>query len=1254
MKSVLWFGEIDADDTSRVGGKSANLGELKNEVEVPVLPGFATTSDAYDKFIHDTELRDKIERLLNGLDTDDVTELQNRGEKIRAHIKEAEMPKELREDFIEAYEGLEERLGVENPNVAVRSSATAEDLPGASFAGQQDTYLNVSGKKDLIKRIKDCFASLFTNRAISYREDKGFSHFDVKLSAVVQKMGRSDIGAAGVMFTLDPDSGFDDVVTINGSYGLGDMVVAGEVNPDEFTVYKRNLGIIEKKLGDKEVKLVKNEDHQQEDGMENKEVKVPKDEREKFCITDNQVKELARYGIQIEDHYGKPMDIEWVYDGQTKEMYIVQARPETVQAEKDENIIEEYELEEESEVILEGEAIGSKIGKGKAHVLNSPKQIDQFEEGEVLVTDMTDPDWEPIMKKAGAIITNKGGRTCFTGDTKILTSEGFMTMAEAHQRFQDGEDFKLLSYDYESKEPAWKEIKESSVTELEAIEISCSQTGRATKNTIGLTKDHRMYTYDGRELVKKEIQDILEEDEHVSLIDNLPEGSKKAEDLAYLAGVVISDGHTFSNERRGGVTITQKKTDHKSQFIETVKSKFEDLFSYTLKEQEKISSGRFKSEQRTVEGVATDFRCHRRDIADIFIEIEESLDEWVTELDRESSKEFLTGLLDGDGSINENRLHIYIEKDHILRGAVLACLKLGIVPQVTTNREIWNLQIVEKQEELVEACERIDGETGEKKLSPKLFSANQLLGDVVNQVNHEGKIKPYVQKNLLLGEDKIRKRVLPLASEELEEKLETVLNSNIRMYRVSKQEELGEKKVYNFEVDEEEEMEKNYIVFTSHYTPLLVSNSHAAIVSREIGVPAVIGTENATSRLKDGQEVTVDCSSSTGKIWKGELEYNVDEHQLDSIPDTETDVQVNIGEPSEVFHVAQLPVDGVGLAREEFIISSHVGEHPLHLIEEDREEEYVQALRDGLGKIGAAFYPDQVVVRLSDFKSDEYAQLEGGEEYEPEEANPMLGFRGASRYYDKVFSRAFELECKALRKAIDELELDNLTIMVPFCRTVEEGKNVRAKMKEYGLDEGDIDVYVMAEIPANIIRAEEFAEVFDGFSIGTNDLTQLTLGVDRNSDKLKELFDERDSAVKESIRKLIQRAHSKDRHVGICGDAPSTHEGYAEFLVDNRIDAISVSPDVALETIIKVSEAEEQREESPKFEFEVEGMIGKSAGKVYEALESHGKTTAEKLKDYTPKTVDSDALNQALGWLAKEDKVKIENEEGQVKFTLNK
>ncbi len=759
VKHTLFFEHIDANDTAKVGGKSANLGELANNIDVPVLPGFATTSHAYDKFLDETGLREEIKHILEDLDIDDVKDLQKRGKKVRETIREAELPQDLKNSFLESYRELSDKLGVEEANVAVRSSATAEDLPGASFAGQQDTYLNVQGEQAVLKRIKDCYASLFTNRAISYREDKGFNHFDIKLSAVVQKMGKSDTGSAGVMFTIDPDSGFENAIVINSSYGLGEYVVGGTVNPDKFTVFKKNFGLIEKELGEKKVKLVRDT----EGGKENKQVTVPRREREKFSITTEDAKELAKYGKEIEDHYEVPMDIEWLKDGDNGNLYIVQARPETVQSERDHNIIRDYILEEESEVVLEGQAIGSKIGSGKAHVLESAKEIDRFEEGEILVTDMTDPDWEPIMKIAGGIITNKGGAT-----------------------------------------------------------------------------------------------------------------------------------------------------------------------------------------------------------------------------------------------------------------------------------------------------------------------------------------------------------------------------------------------------------------------------SHAAIVSRELGVPAIVGTENATTKIKDGEPVTVDCSQSTGRVWEGEMEYEVEEHRIDDIPETETEIQMNIGEPGKVFHLAQLPVDGVGLAREEFMVASHVGEHPMKLIEKGEEEKFVETLRSGIGKIGAAFYPRQVVVRLSDFKSDEYADLEGGENYEPDEANPMLGFRGASRYYDEEFSEAFKYECKALRRCVDELGLDNLTIMVPFVRTVEEGKKVREKMRQYGLDQGDIEVYVMAEIPSNIIRAEEYAEVFDGFSVGTNDLTQMTLGVDRNSEKLSDLFDERDPAVKESVQQLIWKAHKHNKHVGICGDAPSTHEGYADFLVKSNIDAISVSPDVALETILKVAEAEEK------------------------------------------------------------------------------
>jgi pyruvate,water dikinase len=743
--------ELDKNDTEKVGGKSANLGELEN-LGVPVLPGFTTTSTAYDRFLEEAGIEDEIQEIL-GTEGEEISDLQERGEQIRALIRNSGLPEKLREKISERYRELAEVSGVEEPRVAVRSSATAEDLPDASFAGQQDTYLNVSGLEEVLEAVKKCYASLFTDRAISYREDKDFSHLDVKLSCVVQKM--ADAEASGVMFTCDPDSGFEEVVTIEASYGLGEFIVSGEVNPDTYTVFKETEGIIEKEIGEKSRQM------RYRDG-ENLVEGVLDEKRGKTAIRDKKIRKLTRYAKKIEEHYGQPMDIEWVYDEKLDRIFILQARPETVHSSGDENVIRNYSLEEEGEKILEGAGIGDKIDSGEVKKLQSPDEMDKFEEGNVLVTGRTDPDWEPIMKKASAIVTDRGGKT-----------------------------------------------------------------------------------------------------------------------------------------------------------------------------------------------------------------------------------------------------------------------------------------------------------------------------------------------------------------------------------------------------------------------------SHAAIVSREMGVPAVIGAGEATEKLEDGQEITVDCVNG-GRILQGELDYSVSEREIDEIPETETDIMLILGNPSNAFSFADLPVDGVGLAREEFIISSHVGDHPLELIERGEEEKFVEALRSGIGKIGAAFHPGEVIVRLSDFKSDEYRNLEGGEKFESEESNPMLGFRGASRYYDESFSHAFELECRAIKQVKEEIGLENIVVMVPFCRTPEEAEEVKKILQDNGLQ--DTDFYVMAEVPSNVLLADEFGEMFDGFSVGTNDLTQLTLGVDRNAEKLDYLFQEDHRAVKRGVKHLIDQAEATDSKIGICGDAPSTVEGYAEFLVEEGIDSISVSPDVALETILKVAEAEKDLE----------------------------------------------------------------------------
>jgi len=802
---ILWFDEITYKDVPLVGGKNASLGEMYTKLTekgVKVPYGFAVTAEAYKYFIKENQLEEKIRELLTGLDTHNVLDLQTRGKKIRNLILKAKMPDDLAEEIKKAYRRLEE-MYFQNVDVAVRSSATAEDLPDASFAGQQETYLNISGEDNVVRAVQRCFASLFTDRAISYREDKGFNHFAVYLSVAVQKMVRSDMACSGVMFTLDTESGFRDVVYITGSWGLGEAVVQGKVNPDEYYVFKPTLKlgykpILSKKLGSKHIKIVYGEDRRNPI----KTVKTSKEERKKFVLTDEEILTLAKWAIIIEEHYGRPMDIEWAKDGDgvnvgTGELYIVQARPETVHAIKQQRYYEVYKLKGEGKVICTGKAVGSKIGQGKARVILDVSEISQFQDGEVLVTTMTDPDWEPIMKKASAIVTDKGGRTC-----------------------------------------------------------------------------------------------------------------------------------------------------------------------------------------------------------------------------------------------------------------------------------------------------------------------------------------------------------------------------------------------------------------------------HAAIVSRELGIPCIVGAEVATQLIKTGMEVTIDCTQGEeGRVLEGLIPYEVERIGLESLPQTKTKIMMNIGIPEQAFAQGQIPNDGVGLARIEFIISSHIGIHPLALIEyeklkekakndrkiakvvsiieektygyENKADFYVDKLAQGIAMIGAAFYPNEVIVRFSDFKTNEYANLAGGFLYEPIESNPMIGWRGASRYYDPKFEPAFALECKAIKKVREEMGLTNVKVMIPFCRTVEEGKKVIEVMKKHGLKQGEngLEVYVMCEIPSNVILAEEFAKIFDGFSIGSNDLTQLTLGLDRDSELVAHIYDERNPAVKKLIKEVIEVAKKYNRKIGICGQAPSDFPDFAEFLVECGIDSISLNPDTVIKTRLLVAEKEKSLEQ---------------------------------------------------------------------------
>ena len=737
-KHIIFFKHLRKKDVSLVGGKTSSLGELVS-IGMPVPDGFAITAQAYKYFIKKNKLDKTIRNIIKSANLHNINELKKAGSSVRALIRNASFPKDLEKDIMKAFKKLGSRY------VATRSSATAEDLPDASFAGQQESFLNVS-EKYLLERVRDCFASLFTNRAISYREDKGFDHFKVYLSVAVQKQIFSR--SSGVMFTIDPDSGHNNFIVINSSYGLGDYIVQGNVTPDEFWVFKEKCRVVDKKLGKKHIMEIPSPT-----GVKGK--KVPKKMQNKFSISNNDAEKLAEYAKKIEKHYKMTMDIEWAKVGNN--LYILQARPETVHATKNSNVYHEFRLKEKGPVVAEGLSVGKKIASGPVNIIHNVKDIHKFKKGQILVTKRTDPDWEPIMKIASGIITEEGGRT-----------------------------------------------------------------------------------------------------------------------------------------------------------------------------------------------------------------------------------------------------------------------------------------------------------------------------------------------------------------------------------------------------------------------------SHAAIVSRELGVPCIVGVSNAIKKLKNNQPVTIDCTEETGKVFKGALKFSVTERSI-KIPKTKTKILANVGMPEEATSVSLMQVDGVGLAREEFIITA-IGEHPLAMMKQGRASEFVEKLAYGIAKIGAAFYPRSVIVRTSDFKTNEYRSLKGGKDYEPIEDNPMIGWRGASRYISGSYAPAFRLECKAFNKVF-EMGLTNVKMMIPFCRTINEAKAVLKITKQ---EKVKCSIGVMAEIPSNVILADQFSKLFDFFSIGSNDLTQMVLGLDRDNDMLAREFDERNLAVKRMIESLLKTAHKNKTPVGICGQAPSDYPEFTKFLVENGINSISVNPDVAVQTKLLVAKLEKR------------------------------------------------------------------------------
>jgi len=1185
---ILWFDEVGISDIALVGGKNASLGEMIQQLSpsgIKIPHGFATTAYAFRFFIEKAGIEEKLRSLFADLDVDDVHNLQQRGKQARSLIMHTEFPVELRDAIAQSYTQLCQTYGSDT-DVAVRSSATAEDLPDASFAGQQETYLNVQTIPGVLAACHRCFSSLFTDRAISYRHQRGFDHLDVALSVGVQKMVRSDLACSGVMFSIDTETGFKDAAFISAAYGLGENVVQGTVNPDEYYVFKPTLKqgfrpILKKRVGSKELKMV------YDDGSKfTKNVSVAESDRAKFVLEDEEILQLARWASLIEDHYTQvrqqytPMDMEWAKDGITGELFIVQARPETVQSQKSQNILRSYHFTTKvsQNPLITGRSVGESIGQGTARLILDASKIDQFRPGEVLITNRTDPDWEPIMKKASAIVTNSGGRTCFAGETQVLTNKGFMTLRQIYEQGYAG--LLTLSLNLETSSIEWQPILDVMKRQSQTIGVSVSQTSKVSDNYLRLTPDHKMVNIRNGKYVKTEIQEMLDRKEMVIVAEHIPslsENTVETNEIAYLLGGIFTDGSIYRTRTHEEVQFIQKNTPQKQQFIavmnQCMTATYDKPFAVC---QKAVSSGFIRGE--SVVGQATAYRFYSKKVAYELYEKEENIVNSLLTNDIEFAHHFLAGVIDGDGCYLNNRIHIYVSEELLLQAVIVACLKIGVVPQVTKNRNIHNVQIVEKLGEILKFTNRVKGVVTERKVGSRFFASKQLFND-----DAVGKIKLRRDKNFLISEQQVRETG----------KFKNLIAGNIRMQRVISVNEPGYGDVFNITVANHH----NYVVFTSKYTPVVVCNCHAAIIARELGIPAIVGSGNATDILKTGQEITISCAEGEeGKVYSGLLPYEVREIPLENLPRTRTKILMNVGNPAEAFSLSAIPNDGVGLARLEFIIANYIQVHPLALIHYDKLDDevvkekiaqltalyehkpqyFIDKLARGVATIAAAFYPNPVVVRMSDFKTNEYANLLGGKQFEPKEENPMLGWRGASRYYDERYREAYALECQALKQVRDDMGLTNVIPMIPFCRTPEEGKRVIAEMKKHGLEQGknDLQVYVMCELPSNVIMAEEFSQVFDGFSIGSNDLTQLTLGLDRDSSLVAHLFDERNQGVKRMVQMAILAAKKNNRKIGICGQAPSDYPEFAKFLVEQGIDSISLNPDSVLKTLLMVADVE--------------------------------------------------------------------------------
>jgi len=1171
LKYVVWFRDVDKDDVALVGGKGANLGEL-TRAGLPVPPGFIVTAKAYFDFLEETDIDLKIEKLLKNLDVNNTKELHSRALEIQKVIMAKPMPRAIAKEISAAYQKLYTGLA-SNLYVAVRSSATAEDLPSASFAGQQKTFLNIAGTENVLKAVRMAWASLFEARAIYYRQVNGFEHLKVGLAVPVQKMVQSE--KSGIMFTVDPVSNDRGKIVIEAGWGLGEAIVSGAVTPDRYVILKKELKIEKKEINQQEWKIAKVA------GVD-KHVAIPKNEQKVQKLSDEEIKKLAEFGIKIDDHYQSPQDVEWAIEG--KNIYFVQSRPVTtlmggkseIRNPKSEKLEETSPQATEAEVLVKGIAASIGIASGPVRIIHSPAEIDKVAQGEVLVTEKTNPDFVPAMKKAVAIVTDTGGQTCFAGDTLFLTNKGFLKIQEIIERI-NREDLFTLSLNPANLNLEWRKILSGGSRVSKVIEVDISQTGRALKNSLRLTPDHKMIIFKNRKLEKIPVSRLIADKgmvlgaHYIPPLDN-PEDPPAQ--LYYLLGALNADGHIRLTSRRGRITFTQKVEDGKRKFIQAVNEIFYSFFGKKFRPKVKLAHSILRG--REISGQATDYIAYSKTIATRLIKMKALLPQKILTFDEETLLSYLAGLIDGDGTFNpqSKRINLFVSKKDVLESAVLACLRLGIFPQVTYNRDIYNLQIVERLGDILARTQRVKGQWRKREMGTRFLAATQVLQDIINQANYKGRIKPYLKNGLLIDADKIQRNILPLVSQEVRTELEKIINSGLRNLRVRFRRHLPSQRVYNIEV----ENNHNYLAFTDNYSPILVKNSHAAIVSRELGIPCVVGTGTATAVLKNGQVVSVD--GAKGLVYKGQVSRAEAPPQpsdgggfTEEIPITATKVYVNLGEPSEAEKVAKLPCDGVGLLRAEFMIAE-IGEHPRALVKAGKQDIYINKLVEGLSKTCAAFSPRPVVYRATDFKTNEYRNLKGGEQFEPQENNPMIGYRGAYRYLKEP--DLFKLELEAIKKVRQTLA--NLWLMIPFVRTLEELRQVKELIAQSGLERSDdFKLWMMVEIPSNVILIDKFLDLgVDGVSIGSNDLTQLTLGIDRDNERLADEFDERDEAVEVSISHVIRHCRRRHVSVSICGQAATTFPEIAELMVREGATSVSVSPDSVIKTRKLVASVEKK------------------------------------------------------------------------------